>query len=507
MTPNLASAAGRTSVGSLFRHRATANRDRIALVDGKRQLTYGALDERTDRLGRALLGRGVGRGDRVALLARNCVEYVEVELACAKIGAITAALNWRLAGRELAHCINLVEPRVLIHQAEFTDVLESLDLAAHDRVVLGERYEALLAAAAGGAAHAGIDPEDALVILYTSGTTGLPKGAVISHRAMILRGLCFGAELSVPPGDTFIAWPPMYHMASTDQALSTLMRGGKVVVIDGFQPQALIDAIERDRTGWFILIPGMIDAMIDALRARPVRPAGIGLCGAMADLVPRRQIAEVTSLLAAPFLNSFGSTETGLPPATGSLIPIGEAPTRLAKRQSAFCEIRLVDANDEEVPEGTPGELAIRAGTLFSGYWNAPETNASDFRNGWFHMGDVFRRNPDGTLDFVDRLKYLIKSGGENIYPAEIEQVILADPRVADAVVVRKPDATWGEVPVAFVARRDPELRAEDILERCRENLSGYKRPKEVRFVEPADFPRSTSGKIQRHELEARLAG
>jgi len=412
-----------------------------------------------------------------------------------------------LTGRELAHCINLVEPRVLIHQREFADALKPLDLVPHDRVLLDERYEALLSAAAGGAANAGIDPEDGLVILYTSGTTGLPKGAVISHRAMILRGLCFGAELSVPPGDTFIAWPPMYHMASTDQALSTLMRGGKVVVIDGFQPQALIDAIERDRTGWFILIPGMIDAMIDALRARPVRPAGIGLCGAMADLVPRRQIAEVTSLLAAPFLNSFGSTETGLPPATGSLIPIGEAPTRLAKRQSAFCEIRLVDANDEEVPEGTPGELAIRAGTLFSGYWNAPETNASDFRNGWFHMGDVFRRNPDGTLDFVDRLKYLIKSGGENIYPAEIEQVILADPRVADAVVVRKPDATWGEVPVAFVARRDPELRAEDILERCRANLSGYKRPKEVRFVELAEFPRSTSGKIQRHELEARLLG
>ncbi len=505
--PNLTSAAGRTSVGSLFRHRAAANRDRIALVDGKRQLTYGALDERTDRLGRALLGRGVGRGDRVALLARNCAEYVEVELACAKIGVITAALNWRLTGRELAHCINLVEPRVLIHQREFADALKPLDLVPHDRVVLDERYEALLAAAAGGAANAGIDPEDGLVILYTSGTTGLPKGAVISHRAMILRGLCFGAELSVPPGDTFIAWPPMYHMASTDQALSTLMRGGKVVVIDGFQPQALIDAIERDRTGWFILIPGMIDAMIDALRARPVHPAGIGLCGAMADLVPRRQIAEVTALLAAPFLNSFGSTETGLPPATGSLIPIGEAPTRLAKRQSAFCEIRLVDANDEEVPEGTPGELAIRAGTLFSGYWNAPETNAMDFRNGWFHMGDVFRRNPDGTLDFVDRLKYLIKSGGENIYPAEIEQVILADPRVADAVVVRKPDATWGEVPVAFVARRDPGLRAEDILERCRENLSGYKRPKEVRFVELAEFPRSTSGKIQRHELEARLLG
>ena len=350
-----------------------------------------------------------------------------------------------------------------------------------------------------------VDPEDGLVILYTSGTTGLPKGAVISHRAMIARGLCFGAELSIPPGDSFVAWPPMYHMASTDQMLSTLLRGGTVIVVDGFQPAPLLEAIAQFRMGWFILIPGMVEAMIEALRARPVKPAGIGCCGAMADLVPRRQIAEVSALLEAPFLNSFGSTETGLPPATGSLIPPGATPAQLSKRQSAFCEVRLVDAEDNEVPDGTPGELAIRAPTLFSGYWNAPETNARDFRNGWFHMGDVFRRNADGTLDFVDRVKYMIKSGGENIYPAEIEQVILADPRVADAVVVRKHDARWGEVPVAFVARRDPALEESDILARCRATLSGYKQPKAVHFIALEAFPRSTSGKIQRHALEARL--
>ncbi|MGW8271481.1 MAG: class I adenylate-forming enzyme family protein, partial [Burkholderiales bacterium] len=255
-----------------------------------------------------------------------------------------------------------------------------------------------------------------------------------------------------------------------------------------------------------ILIPGMVEAMIEALRARPVKPAGIGCCGAMADLVPRQQIAEVSALLEAPYLNSFGSTETGLPPATGSLIAPGVAPERLSKRQSAFCEIRLVDADDNEVPDGAPGELTIRAPTLFSGYWNAPETNARDFRNGWFHMGDVFRRNADGTLDFVDRVKYMIKSGGENIYPAEIEQVILADPRVADAVVVRKADARWGEVPVAFIARRDPSLDEAGILARCRDSLAGYKQPKAVLFIALADFPRSTSGKIQRHALEARLA-
>ena len=184
----------------------------------------------------------------------------------------------------------------------------------------------------------------------------------------------------------------------------------------------------------------------------------------MADLVPRHQLAEITTLLGAPYVNSFGATETGLPPATAALIPIGAAPTDLAKRQSAFCEVRLVDADDRDVPDGAPGECAIRGPTLFSGYWRAPEVNAKDFRGGWFHMGDVFVRRDDGRLDFVDRAKYLIKSGGENVYPAEIERVLLADPRVGDAVVVRRPDAKWGEVPVAVVARNDERLTADELL-------------------------------------------
>jgi len=184
---------------------------------------------------------------------------------------------------------------------------------------------------------------------------------------------------------------------------------------------------------------------------------------------------------------------------------VGEVPARLSKRQNAFCEIRLVDAEDREVPPGTPGELAFRGPTCFSGYWNAPEVNAKEFRGGWFHMGDMFVQNPDGSLDFVDRVKYMIKSGGENIYPAEIERVLLADPRVADAVVVRRPDPRWGEVPVAVVAPKDATLAPADLLARCRAELAGYKQPKDIVFVALADLPRSTTGKIQRHEVEAWL--
>jgi fatty-acyl-CoA synthase len=183
---------------------------------------------------------------------------------------------------------------------------------------------------------------------------------------------------------------------------------------------------------------------------------------------------------------------------------VGSVPARLSKSQSPFCEVRLVDPNDEDVPDGAPGELCMRGPTLFSGYYRAPEVNEREFRGGWFHMGDVLVRNPDRTLDFVDRVKYLIKSGGENIYPAEIERVLLQDERVADAAVVRRPDPKWGEVPVAFVARRDPSLCEDDLFRRCRAELAGYKQPKEIRFIALEDFPRSASGKIQRHELEKR---
>ena len=165
-----------------------------------------------------------------------------------------------------------------------------------------------------------------------------------------------------------------------------------------------------------------------------------------------------------------------------------------------------MDEADVEVPDGAPGELCMRGPTLFSGYWRAPEVNARDFRGGWFHMGDVFIRNPDGTLDFVDRVKYLIKSGGENIYPAEIERVMLQDPRVAEVAVVRRGDARWGEVPVAFVARRDETLTEEDLHKLCRAELAGYKQPKGIRFIALEEFPRSASGKVQRQELETRLS-
>jgi len=303
----------------------------------------------------------------------------------------------------------------------------------------------------------------------------------------------------------FVAWAPLFHMASTDHALATLLNGGTVFVVDGYQPDELINLIEQHEQGWFVVMPGMVGEFAEMCRKRNIRPKPIKVCGAMADLVPADDIAAITKILNAPYVNTFGSTETGLPPATANFIPIGAAPKTLPKKQSSSIELRLVDPDDEDVRDGEPGEVALRGSTLFSGYWNAEETNAYDFRNGWFHMGDVMRRNDDGTLDYVDRVKYLIKSGGENIYPAEIEQVICLDDRITEAVVVKKQDAKWGEIPVMFVIPNDTSLREEDVLDICRRDLASYKRPREIYLIAEEDLPRSTTGKVQRHLLEGRL--
>jgi acyl-CoA synthetase (AMP-forming)/AMP-acid ligase II len=500
-----AMAAGQTDVGSLFHATAMAFPGHLAVVDGARKATYSELEERSNRLANALTAMGLAHGDRVAILAGNVRQYVELELAAAKTGIIIAALNWRLAHRELQHCVDLVEPTLLVLSPDKRPALTQVELGKTRILELGDDYESALANASPQFPNLRIDPEAGLVILYTSGTTGLPKGALISHRAMASRALVFSSTVNIPAHDHFIAWAPMFHMASTDQALAQLMRGGTVHMVDGYQPHQLIDVIEQVPMQWLLLMPGMITSFCETWRERAPQHQPIGCIGAMADLIPRHEIAEVTRLLNAPFLNTFGATETGLCPATGALIGIGAAPERLPKQQTPFCDVRLVDADDREVPIGTPGEVTVAGPTLFSGYWNNDETNNKDFRGGRFHMGDVLRRNPDGTLEYVDRVKYMIKSGGENIYPAEIEQVVEADPRVATAVVVRRADPRWGEVPVLFIVPRTDGLQVADIMALCDGTLSRYKRPRDVQFVADADLPRSTTGKIQRHILEERL--
>ncbi|MDF1748310.1 MAG: class I adenylate-forming enzyme family protein [Alphaproteobacteria bacterium] len=497
--------SGRLSVFGLFAAQVARIPRGIAITQDDCSWTYKALHDRVCRFAQVLRELGVTRGQRIALMSENRHEYAEIELAAAMIGAIVACQNWRLAEDELRHCIELVSPSLLIVSERYQGVITKLKLGSVPQITLGDSYEAALNAAYPLSTPADVDPEDGLVILYTSGTTGLPKGALISHRAEIARMTVLRMDLNVTREDGFVAWAPMFHMGSTDQVLGTLMSGATVHIVDGFDAERIVDIMEVFPLGWMLLMPGSIEPVVEILEKTGRQAKSIRAVGAMIDLVPLSLAAKLSRLTNAPYLNSFGATETGLPPASAMLIPPGTMPKALSKQQSSLCYVRLLDPEGNDVPEGAPGEVAVRGPTVFSGYWNAPDVNERDFSSGWFRMGDLFQRNKEGGFDFVDRAKYMIKSGGENIYPAEIERVLLSDKRIREAVVVRRKDVRWGEVPIAFIARADETLTEEDVEALCRGALAGYKRPKQITFIAYDAFPRSTTGKILRHEIEAML--
>ena len=488
--------------GELLRTQARAVPDRVAIDDGSRTVTFRALNDRVNRLANALAELAVTRGKRIAILSENRIEYLEATFAAAKLGAILCALNWRLAEKELAHCVNLVEPQVVLVSPRFESAYGVLGCSHPHVIALGPDYEARLSMAPASEPEIVARPEDGLLIVYTSGTTGMPKGALISHRAEMARMDLSRIDIGLEAGDNFVAWAPMFHMVSLEHSLHVLGVGGKVFVVDGADTRRLVELIGAERQWWLVLIPGMIEPLVTALRESKVRPRGIKVVGCLADLLPPQLVAESSRLLEAPYWNTFGSTETGMLPAAGTRFAVGEAPASLAKAHNSLYLWRLVDADDRDVAPGEAGEIAVRGPTVFSGYWKADEVNAREFRGGYFHMGDLFVEQPDGRLKFVDRAKYLIKSGGENIYPIEIERALMTDKRVAEAVVVRRKDSIWGEVPIAFVALHDKTVSAEELMRLCRVDLSSYKLPKEIRFVSQDDFPRSTSGKVQRQLVE-----
>jgi acyl-CoA synthetase (AMP-forming)/AMP-acid ligase II len=499
--PEVEDTAFGLTVGGLFAKQCAIQADAPAVDDGSLVLTYGEMNGRVNRLANWLQAQEVRRGDRVAILAENRHEYLEIELACAKLGVISACLNWRMSEGELLHCVRLVEPKVLFHSERYLATAEHLLALCPTQVRLGTCYEACLAGAGEIEPEEMADPEDGLLILYTSGTTGLPKGALISQRAMLWRTVLYLSEAGITRDECYVAWSPLCHMAGSDYCLASLLLGGKAVLVDGFDLERLLHVIRTEKIGYLPVVTGMVDRLIAGIKSGGVVPRSIRLIGAMADLVPPDQLAEITELLNAPFMNSFGMTEVGTGPASGSQISVGASQPSLSKRESTFCLVRLVDENGREVGVGVPGEMVARGPSLFSGYWNDVPATTAAFRGGWYHTGDVFVRQQDGSLQFVERLSFMIKSGGENIYPAEIERALLQDTRVAEACVVSKRDPTWGEVPVAFVARRDEGLSEEEAIAICKRALGGYKKPKEVYFVAEEEFPRNAAGKIERRAV------
>lgn len=505
---SLAQSAARLPLVSLFDRQVRLSPERVALEHETEQVTYAALSERATRMAQLLRRHGARPGDRIAWLSENDPDCLVLAIAALRLGLVVATLNTRMAPAELRHAVELVTPRVTFVSARYREALHAAQAQAGQVLSTGAALQKQLQ----DTPHTleGFvegDAEDPLFIIYTSGTTGHPKGAMLSQRAMLARLMVYVLDYGVDGGDTFVAWSPLFHMASIELGLGMLLLGGKVAVMDGLDLPRLCDYLEHESLANLIFFTGIVDQVLDYLRRRKPKVKRLKKFGALADLFAPAHIAELTALLGVPYTNTFGSTETGMPPASAGRLSAGEAPFDLAKVQSSLCEIRLVDANDVDVADGEPGELLMRGPTLFSGYWNNPQATDEALRGGWYHSGDVFVRDARGRLAFVDRRKYLIKSGGENIYPAEIERVVLAHPGVVEATVVKRRDERWGEVPVLVLASRSTDAPDADELQAlCRTALGRYKVPRDIHFVPPGFLPRNNTGKVVRQEVEAWVA-
>ncbi len=503
-TPPDGLAAGTLTLPDLVAMRARLAPEAIALDDGDgRTRDFGVLQARVERAASVLAALDPAGKGCFAILSENRFEYAEVLLAAGRIGAAIACLNWRLTAAEIAETLALIEPAAIIVSARHADLLGRGGVPV---IELGSEWERRLSQVDAHPAVQ-IDPETTWLVLSTGGTTGRPKAAAISHRAEVARAFVMALDLGFAAGGTCLAWPPMYHMGGTEPMLHALATGGRTIVHDGFDAERIAACIAHERLPWLAVMPGTAPRLADAIERLGARPAGIGGCGVMPDLAPAADIARLTALLGAPYCNSFGSTETGSPPFSAGRLAPGDPAPDLGKTPSPFTLLRLVDEHDRDVADGETGIAMLRGPTLFSGYWNAPEATRRDFAEGWFRMGDMFRRRPDGRYDFMDRARYIVKSGGENIYPAEIERILMAEASVADAAVVRRVDQRWGEVPVALIVPRGSGFDSSALARVCRARLAGYKQPRAFIAVPPERLARDPGGKLRRGELERFVAG
>ncbi len=484
------------TIGRLIRC-AARRPDRIAIAHGDRVLSYGDLVGRMNRV--AHLARDHYRlvaGDRVVLIAANCLPYMEIVAGFSDAGAIVATLNPALSAAEIATVLTDCEPRLIIADPN----VEVPDTGV-ERLALGNEYEALLAQADDRPFHGSVEEHAAFALAYTSGTTGAPKGALLSHRSRALTFLAMAGEYGCfGPDDHFLAIAPMCHGAGFAFAAAPLAFGGTVTLFDGGDPRQLLERLwVGDVSGVF-----MVPTHIARLAASPsevlaqARARGHGLktiiCNAAA--LPQAGKEFVIDLFGDGLLHeTYGSTEAGIVTNIRPADLLSKPGTVGLPFVNMEVEVRR-DDGDVAAPDEI-GELFSRGPTSFSGYWRRPDDTAATMRDGWISVGDLARRDSDGFITIVDRKKDMIISGGLNVYPREVELIIAAVAGVRDVAVVGLPDAEWGERVHAFVVG-DADSEAA-ILACCRERLAGYKRPRTLSFLNT--LPRNASGKVLKREL------
>jgi acyl-CoA synthetase (AMP-forming)/AMP-acid ligase II len=505
------------NVGQLLTKRALRDPANEAIVEPAtgRRLSYRELNDRCNQVANALSADGVQHGDRVALLLMNGTEFVESFFAAGKIGAVNVPLNWRLVADELEFILADSGATVLMFGADFAEVVAEIRSRGDATSVTtwiqvgGESpidgavdYDAWMSAASTSEPEAAGFGDDLVFIMYTSGTTGLPKGVMHSHDTVLWAILTGISTADFRAGDRYLNSLPMFHVGALQPVLSVIYSGCTLVILKAFDPTESWELIRDEKITITLMVPAMLQFML-LVRDPEVHDAST-LRWCMSGAAPVAvTLIEQFDDLGIEIHQVYGLTETCGP---ACLISSADAVTRAGSTGKAFyfTEVRVVREDGTDCDPGESGEVLVKGPHIMLGYWNRPEATAETIIDGWLHTGDVATMDDEGFVTIVDRVKDMLISGGENVYPAEIEGVLLSHPKIADAGVIGIPSEKWGESPLAAVVPSDESLTAEEVIEFCRGKLAPFKAVKAVEFI--GELPRNPSGKILKRELRDRYA-
>ncbi len=467
--------------------------DSIAVRFEGREIAYGELARSIHRATAVLAGRGVKPGDVVAYLGLNHPVVLVLLFACARLGAMLAPLNWRLAQRELGQVLADCTPRVLFVEPACAELARSIRGA-----IEATEFSSLERDLHGAPPSAGGEGSP-LLLCYTSGSTGAPKGVVLTQRALLWNAINSMHMHDLTSSDRVLTTLPMFHVGGLNiQTTPALHAGASVTLHARFNPAAALEAIERERITLTVLVPAQLEAMMELPRWRQADLSSLRMITTGSTIIPGAFVRRASGH-GVPVVQVYGATETS------PIAAYVRAADALRKAGSAgvpalHCEVKVVDDAGTELAPGQDGEIQVRGPNVASGYWNAPAETAHAFAAGWFRSGDIGHFDEEGHLYVIARQKDMIISGGENIYPAEVENVLLECPAIEEACVVGRPDERWGEAVVAVVALKPGHhLTEAEALAFLEGNIAHYKRPREIRFIER--LPRSALGKVQRDEV------
>jgi fatty-acyl-CoA synthase len=493
-------------LSSLIDRNAAFAPDKPAIRFGRNTLTYSAFASRIAAAARTLKSElGVARGDRVAILSLNHPDYLVLLYACARLGAMLVPLNWRLAVPEQVFILQDASVKVLIVEKDFAAVVEPLKQALPDVRIVGldfaPTFDELLTSGSGDGRNPHVDLSAPLLIVYTSGTTGRPKGAVLRQEALLWNAVMSQHMHDMTAADHVLTVLPLFHVGGLNiQTTPALQLGATVTLHPRFTPDATLDALASDKPTLTVLVPATMQAVIEHPRWSETEITSLRALTTGSTQVPPGLVDGFTAR-GVPVLQVYGSTETC--PVAVYTRAGGDQRAGSTGLPGLVCEARVVDDAAAEVAPGVAGEVVVRGPSVFFEYWGNAAATVDTLRDGWYHSGDIGMRDADGHFFIHDRKKNMIISGGENIYPAEVERVLVAHPDVAEAAVIGQPDAKWQEVPVAYVVRRSGCACDSRALEaHLLAQLARFKVPREYVFVD--GLPRNAMGKVQHFALRER---